>query len=106
MSIDVKYQIWKFGVIFTDNVRRGPRVGGTLQGGVGGVTRNIEPRLTPVDLGMTVSQRPPCPLVPYSYLVCYPFYAASTPQEVITLKQQPHFPPCAHSLSCTWAGIW
>lgn len=21
MSIDVKYQIWKFGVIFTDNVR-------------------------------------------------------------------------------------
>jgi hypothetical protein len=23
MSIDVKYQIWKFGVIFTDNVRRG-----------------------------------------------------------------------------------
>lgn len=23
MSIDVKYQIWKFGVIFTDNVSRG-----------------------------------------------------------------------------------
>lgn len=23
MSIDIKYQIWKFGVIFTDNVRRG-----------------------------------------------------------------------------------
>lgn len=27
MSIDVKYQIWKFGVIFTDNVRKGPQVG-------------------------------------------------------------------------------
>lgn len=31
MSIDVKYQIWKFGVIFTDNVRRGPLVGEELQ---------------------------------------------------------------------------
>lgn len=30
MSIDVKYQIWKFGVIFTDNVRRGPLVGEEL----------------------------------------------------------------------------
>ena len=27
MSIDVKYQIWKFGVIFTDNVRRALWVG-------------------------------------------------------------------------------
>lgn len=27
MSIDVKYQIWKFGVIFTDNVSGGSEEG-------------------------------------------------------------------------------
>lgn len=31
MSIDIKYQIWKFGVIFTDNVRRGLSVGRGLR---------------------------------------------------------------------------
>lgn len=31
MSIDIKYQIWKFGVIFTDNVRRGQYWGRDLQ---------------------------------------------------------------------------
>ena len=31
MSIDVKYQICKIGVISTDNVRRGSSVGGGLR---------------------------------------------------------------------------
>ena len=40
MSIDVKYQIWKFGVIFTDNVRGAmdgegcPRKGRSLNEGI------------------------------------------------------------------------